>query len=177
MSGYLPGKRGWAKRRTRKAFVAAAATLLKQKEFFDISVIDICDQAGIPRATFYNYFEDKYDLVRMAAFDLVERLGEYKAPENAKDKEIVTDLISITLRTCKSQRDVLPAFFPVGGLVTDAMINALSQKLLPVKKDKLESDLAASEIAYGAKWWAEGGYVLEEDFMKKRLLSLLGYVD
>ena len=36
--------------------------LLKEKPFQKITVIDICEKAHVNRMTFYNHYEDKYDL-------------------------------------------------------------------------------------------------------------------
>lgn len=45
------------------AFLIAFFTLLTRKSFEEITVNEICINAGYPRATFYNYFDDKYDLL------------------------------------------------------------------------------------------------------------------
>lgn len=39
-------------------------TLLSEKSFDSIQVIEICERSMIPKSTFYNYFDDKYDLLR-----------------------------------------------------------------------------------------------------------------
>lgn len=49
--------------RALTAFSNAFFNLLTEKSFEEISVNEICDAAGYPRATFYNYFNDKYDLL------------------------------------------------------------------------------------------------------------------
>lgn len=49
--------------RTLDAFFDAMTTLLQVKSFADISVNELCEHAGYPRATFYNYFEDRDDLL------------------------------------------------------------------------------------------------------------------
>lgn len=41
----------------------AFLTLLTERSFDCITVNEICERAGYPRATFYNYFNDKYDLL------------------------------------------------------------------------------------------------------------------
>lgn len=38
--------------------------LLKEKNFSQIKISEICDRALVHRTTFYNHFEDKYDLLR-----------------------------------------------------------------------------------------------------------------
>ena len=49
--------------RTLTAFFETMLSLLSQKSFDNISVNEICKVSNFPRATFYNYFDDKYDLV------------------------------------------------------------------------------------------------------------------
>lgn len=50
-------------KRTFGAFKDGMFTLLAQKPFEEITVNEICDLTSYPRATFYNYFDDKYDLL------------------------------------------------------------------------------------------------------------------
>ena len=47
---------------TKMAVVEAFETLLRQQSFDNISVSQICKEAGIARATFYYHFKDKYDI-------------------------------------------------------------------------------------------------------------------
>jgi AcrR family transcriptional regulator len=50
-------------RRTRQLLQQALDTLLKNKELDEISVQDIADEATINRATFYDHFNDKFQLL------------------------------------------------------------------------------------------------------------------
>lgn len=50
-------------RRTLNALVKAMEELLAKREFEQIQIKELCEISMIPRATFYNYFEDKYDLL------------------------------------------------------------------------------------------------------------------
>lgn len=49
--------------RTLRAFSDAMYKLLAEKSYDDISINEICKISNFPRATFYNYFEDKKDLL------------------------------------------------------------------------------------------------------------------
>ena len=49
--------------RVFKAFRAALFELLQRQSFESISVQTLCNAANYPRSTFYNYFEDIYDLL------------------------------------------------------------------------------------------------------------------
>lgn len=60
--------------RTRNLLINALFTLLEQKPFSNIFVKDICEIALVPRATFYNHFEDKYDLLTYSLEQLEKKL-------------------------------------------------------------------------------------------------------
>lgn len=49
--------------RTLTSLQQAMKTTLCEKSFEETSVGELCEKAMLPRATFYNYFDDKYDLL------------------------------------------------------------------------------------------------------------------
>ena len=49
--------------KTKKALTEKFRQLLEEKRFEDITVNELCEKAGIRRATFYKHFEDKYDFL------------------------------------------------------------------------------------------------------------------
>ena len=49
--------------RTKKLLTDSLKNLLQEKSFDKITVNDICERAMVHRATFYNHFNDKTDLV------------------------------------------------------------------------------------------------------------------
>ena len=66
-------------KRTLEAFSKEMFVLLSKKPFEEITVGELCENAQYPRATFYNYFDDKYDLLNYCWISLAEkiRLSEY----------------------------------------------------------------------------------------------------
>lgn len=50
------------KRRTKKAITDAFVKLVNERGFVNVTVKEIAEEAMINRQTFYNYYEDKYDL-------------------------------------------------------------------------------------------------------------------
>ncbi len=48
---------------TLETFSDTMFDLLRKKPFEKITINEVCIQAGFPRATFYNYFDDKFDLL------------------------------------------------------------------------------------------------------------------
>ncbi|MFC0904941.1 TetR/AcrR family transcriptional regulator [Clostridium sp. MT-14] len=67
-------------RRTLDAFFNSMLELLSNKSFEEITVNELCQQSNYPRATFYNYFDDKYDLLNYCLYVLAKQihLEEYK---------------------------------------------------------------------------------------------------
>lgn len=60
--------------RTLTAFSQTMFELLAQKPFEEVTVGELCERAQYPRATFYNYFDDKYDLLDYCWRTLAERV-------------------------------------------------------------------------------------------------------
>lgn len=50
--------------KTHKALMATMSDLLKSRNFAQITVNDLCEEAQISRATFYSHYTDKYDLLK-----------------------------------------------------------------------------------------------------------------
>ena len=50
-------------RKTKKALFDAFINLLSKKNFDEITVNELCDEAGIRRATFYKHYSDKFDFL------------------------------------------------------------------------------------------------------------------
>lgn len=63
MKANLAEKQNLNTKRTISSLSNALIHLLKKKSFENITVQDLCTESLIARGTFYNYFEDKYDLL------------------------------------------------------------------------------------------------------------------
>ena len=60
--------------RTLGAFSNTMFELLSTKSFGEITVRELCQQSNYPRATFYNYFDDKYDLLNYCWYSIGRQL-------------------------------------------------------------------------------------------------------
>lgn len=60
--------------KTHKSLYEALVVLLKEKEYEDIKVSDLCEKALVNRSTFYSHFNDKYDLFDHFLRDLNQNL-------------------------------------------------------------------------------------------------------
>ncbi|MBP5265628.1 MAG: TetR family transcriptional regulator, partial [Lachnospiraceae bacterium] len=72
-------------KRTIKIFIESLCSLMMEKPFEKVTVSDICEVAMIPRATFYNYFEDKYVLLETYCQEFVRRPGLTPPEGNSSD--------------------------------------------------------------------------------------------
>ncbi len=75
--------------KTLRSLKKAFLDLLEKKRFEDISVQQLCQEAEIRRATFYNHFQDKYDFlaffIQEMRDEFIAALPEYSSED--KDKE------------------------------------------------------------------------------------------
>ena len=62
-------------RRTLDTFSKTMFTILSEMSFEQTSVGYLCEKALYPRATFYNYFDDKYDLLNYCWKTLAQQIG------------------------------------------------------------------------------------------------------
>jgi len=60
--------------RTQRAFTMAMFDSLAEKPFDKITVNAVCQKADYPRATFYNYFDDKFDLLNCCWYKLGQEI-------------------------------------------------------------------------------------------------------
>ena len=73
--------------RTLYSLQQAMFSLLCEKSFEEIAVGELCEKAMLPRATFYNYFDDKYDLLEYCFKTVRERLDSgFEGAGNCVDR-------------------------------------------------------------------------------------------
>jgi AcrR family transcriptional regulator len=85
----LSKKQTLGAKRTLKNLKSSMVSLLSRKAFEQIQVTEICEKAMIPKSTFYNYFEDKYDLLTFVITDLLHDL--YPQVKQKQDQSLVTE--------------------------------------------------------------------------------------
>lgn len=83
--------------RTRQAIIDALYTLAKRKDFEDISISDITEEAKINRSTFYYHFLDKYDLIDAIQKEIIKNklFKDIEEQETISEKTIILILQAI----------------------------------------------------------------------------------
>ena len=76
-------------RRTKAALSEAFIALLEQKKLDEITINELCDTAGVRRATFYKHYADKFDFLKAYTYGLRDRFDNlvWKSPKPATTVE------------------------------------------------------------------------------------------
>lgn len=74
--------------RTLLAFSTTLMKILETKEFEKITVGEICDACNYPRATFYNYFDDSYDLLNYCWIAMMKEIKVDDYPDMVPEERI-----------------------------------------------------------------------------------------
>ena len=76
-------------KKTKSTLYKSFLKLIQKKSVVAITITDICAEAGVNRSTFYDHFNDKYELLNSLIKDLDKELSsklvENKNIESAKD--------------------------------------------------------------------------------------------
>ncbi len=85
----MSGKEDLRVKRTKKALTEAFMKLMTEKAFEDITVNELCDEAGVRRATFYKHYTDKFDFLTAYICTLRDRFDSavWKSDISAPPKE------------------------------------------------------------------------------------------
>ena len=188
--------------RTRLALRTALLELLKHKNYDDISLEEITEQANVGRATFYLHYKDKEDLIleqfSEMANERAETLSEIPfsdwfpaddSPESKSPKHISprpllmvfqhikehSDLYYILLKSSKSSR----TYERIRKIITEAIVGFVQNKLandpIPILfKVPVEFFAAyfSGAMLSSADWWLEEGMHYSPEEMTVMFRSL-----
>ncbi len=102
-----PNLRAKQKKQTRQEIIDSAMMLFAESGFDNVPVESICERAGISRATFFNYFPQKENILAAALLSRVEaRRDLLKELFSKHSKMTLQNLISILVAFCKENADL-----------------------------------------------------------------------
>ena len=138
-------------RRTRQLLQQALGKLLEKKDFNDISIQDIAEEATVNRATFYDHYADKFVLLncmvgcRFHAL-LAERQIQFEGSCRAELKLIVRAVCDYLTRFEGGERRLEPP-------IESAIIGAVREILLAgIRQHVPESAIRPEIMAASASW-------------------------
>ncbi len=111
--------------RTLDAFAQTMFSLLQEKPFEDISVNEISNVSNFPRATFYNYFDDKYDLANYCWYVLSQEihLEEYLKFSPDELIDVYFDRLFDLLSEKEELLDGIKKYNSMDGLLINSFLN------------------------------------------------------
>ncbi|MGN1195591.1 MAG: TetR/AcrR family transcriptional regulator [Acutalibacteraceae bacterium] len=171
-------------KRTYNQLFSALIELLREKSFDDLTVLEICEKAGVHRATFYKHFVDKYDFLN-TCFNMnlsnltFDKIAESYTPETMKKS--CMKMIMRVLDFVEENRSVIVSLSTerssssFNTALNDAIANFLEERINTVrpKNEKLSrtvpllANYYAGAIVGIIKWWASD----ESDFSKQDFLD------
>ena len=140
-------------RRTRQLLQQALDKLLKNKDFNGISIQDIADEATVNRATFYDHYADKFELLSCMVGCRFHQLLEKRKIQF--DGRCSSELAAIVRAVCDYLTGMQGANGkrPLEPQMESAIIGAVRGILLPgLKLHSPESEIAPEIRAASASW-------------------------
>ncbi len=167
--------------RNHDAFYNALLTLMREKDFVAISVIEICNAAGVPRASFYNYFEDKYGILKYCFKRIADEISEYAGEPGAEG--YFEKLVDAVLDYLEKNREVVVKLWSAEeGIGLSAIQNMLCARFknnfeardykLRIPIDLISGVYAGSVISM-IKWWLENENVYDKSQIVDYLAALV----
>lgn len=157
----------------------ALIELLEEKTFDNIKVTEICDKAMIHKTTFYNHFEDKYELLNYSLLRIHKEIIE----KAIKNKGIIEYYLSIAKCYIKYIKDN-PKLFK--SIISDGdnnvelrMFHKLYVKDIETKLNKNKTyDIPSN---YVANFYVDGVFSLISEWfitgMKEDEKTILSYIE
>lgn len=172
--------------RTKKAILETFFSLLEEKHFSNITVIDICDRALINRGTFYTHFDDKNQLLESIVYDMMMNFDDEVDRVHGDSDMLVyyNDIFDVSLAFIKENRSKLKTLLTnadadlIFNQVHWVIKNNIMKKVgrLPSKREvplELLAEFFAGGIIQVTKWWVTDDCRIDAEDIKKELFPLV----
>ena len=132
-------------RQTKQSIYESFLGFLAEKPVNDITVIEICERAGLSRKTFYKYYSDQFDLLRGMQDDLFEDYRDRVAGQTPEASLIAPILI----RFVDENRVLVKAVFQNRGEgnFVDRLLDDLYERYRPAW-EAANPALAAEDVEF-----------------------------
>lgn len=163
--------------RTRRLITDAFIHVLKKKEFKDITINDITEEATVNRATFYYHFIDKYDLLDKIMKEefmtnVFSEIIEYKELNPTTIINIFLSIVNFQSSLSKQCRSGFETFkTTIEAIIQKELENVFYQMLL--KEYSNVSDESIRIVAVMLSWSIFGASV---DWQKNNSMSPEEYI-
>lgn len=183
-------------KRTYNQLFSALIKLLGEKSFDDLTVLEICDKAGVHRATFYKHFVDKYDFLN-TCFNIslsnltFDKIAESYTPETMK-KSCMRMILKVLNFVEENQKVIVSlstdrSSASFNTALNDAIANFIEERINTIRPENeklsktvpLLANYYAGAIVGIIKWWAtnQSSYSKQDflDFAEIKINDLCNY--
>ena len=123
--------------KTKACLYRGLMNLMKTKPFEDIKISEICKESLINRSTFYDHFNDKYELIESLMNDMRKELIEKldKSIKTNNIKEYYIELMKILLDHIKSNIDIYSSAIKINSnsiardMMTEVIITSATKEI------------------------------------------------
>ena len=172
--------------RTKKAILDTFFSLLEEKHFSNITIIDICEKALINRGTFYTHFEDKNQLLEKIIYDMMMNFDDEVDRVHGDSDMMVyyNDMFDVSLAFINENKHALKTL--ITNADTKLMFNqahAIIKNNIMKKVGRLPSttegslEILAEFFAGGLiqtiSWWVETDCQVPAEKIKEELFALV----
>jgi AcrR family transcriptional regulator len=169
--------------RSRRMLMEALARLLMKKEFEDISIQEIADEATLNRATFYLHYPDKNALLQAMTEsrfrDLIERRAITFTDCNGALRAIATGVCDYLAEStgCPGQLARIPLEGSIIPVVEDMFKEGLAHRgLAPGADAELMATTAAWAVFGAARRWFQTPNRISAEDMAARIQTMVSPV-
>ncbi len=151
----MPRKEDLRIRKTRANFYRALLELLEEKDFEDIKVIDICKVSTLNRSTFYDHFNDKYELLNsLTDYLKIELLEQLNIDKKLPIKEYLIEIANILLTYLDKNKKTIKVISNdtlIYNMIFDATYEIVNKKISTdyINKSNLSSEIISSFYVSG----------------------------
>lgn len=98
-------------------FSSGLLELLQEKKLESITIAQLCERTNYPRSTFYNYFEDIYDLMDYCWETISEqiKIADFQTIEHDKRTLVLFDMVYDYMEANRTSIDKLLGRNPIDG--------------------------------------------------------------
>jgi AcrR family transcriptional regulator len=154
---YAPGqKMNRNAARTLAAFSETMFILLGEKEFDKITVNEICQRCDYPRATFYNYFDDKYDLADYCWYQLSKDI-HLDIVQASPSNEALLSVFDEAFQLFSTQRELLNRIVvhnPIDSPLITHFLNHFTRAMTSILADCLTQRQGHTPLSLVAQYYA-----------------------
>ncbi len=164
----------------------ALLNLLEEKPFEKITTIDICKTAGVPRATFYNHFDDKYDLLRFTLREIALHIKK-STEETSDERRYISDIIYNLLTFYESNLKIIRKVSSVNCsstlydemklLMNEILTERMTQSVFHGHHYPADITILAefysNGIVYSVKSWIDSGMKIPKETLVKSFTDII----